>query len=237
VNGFRGAEFNDLNSTYIVRASSAHTWVEAYLPGYGWATFDPTPPDPKAATTRWSRLALYMDAFSEFWQEWVINYDFAHQVTLHNQALAGWQHASAQWQAQLLKRYRRLVHNAQNADFGMKRRTALELVLILLALIFAINSRRLWRAWRRRQIAGKPQEAPRAAATIWYERMEAELARRGCERKPSQTPNEFAASVANPMLQRSVKNFTEHYESARFGDSAEDAEKLPQIYDEIAMLK
>ena len=39
VNGFRTGEFNDLTSQYLVRASNAHSWVEAYFPGYGWISF------------------------------------------------------------------------------------------------------------------------------------------------------------------------------------------------------
>jgi transglutaminase-like putative cysteine protease len=43
VNGFLPGEYNDLAGDYIVRASDAHSWVEAYFPGSGWITFDPTP--------------------------------------------------------------------------------------------------------------------------------------------------------------------------------------------------
>jgi hypothetical protein len=39
VNGFDTGEFNDLTSEYVVRASDAHSWVEAYYPGYGWVSF------------------------------------------------------------------------------------------------------------------------------------------------------------------------------------------------------
>ena len=34
VNGFLPGEFNDLAGDYIVRASDAHSWVEAYFPGH-----------------------------------------------------------------------------------------------------------------------------------------------------------------------------------------------------------
>jgi hypothetical protein len=108
---------------------------------------------------------------------------------------------------------------------------------VLVLLLFVLNARRIARAWRRRRIAASPQQAPRLAASIWYERMTRALARRGCLKKPAQTPSEFADSIDDVQLRRSVAHFTERYESARFGESAADAEKLPEIYDEIAMLE
>lgn len=43
VTGYVATDWNEATSSYIVRASNAHAWVEAeVLPGY-WRTYDPTP--------------------------------------------------------------------------------------------------------------------------------------------------------------------------------------------------
>jgi hypothetical protein len=39
--------------------------------------------------------------------------------------------------------------------------------------------------------------------------------------------------IKDANLRTRVAEFTEAYESARFGKSAEDAERLPQLYEEI----
>jgi len=41
VEGFVGTEQNR-NGTYVVRAKNAHAFVQVYIAGYGWVTFDPT---------------------------------------------------------------------------------------------------------------------------------------------------------------------------------------------------
>ena len=46
--GFQSGVYNPVSDLWLVRASDAHSWVEAWIPGYGWKTFDPTPADPNA---------------------------------------------------------------------------------------------------------------------------------------------------------------------------------------------
>lgn len=43
VAGYRVSEHNPYLGHYVVRDRNAHSWVEAWLPGRGWVTFDPTP--------------------------------------------------------------------------------------------------------------------------------------------------------------------------------------------------
>ncbi len=59
------------------------------------------------------------------------------------------------------------------------------------------------------------------------------LGKRGLKKSPVQTPAEFVTLVDDPNLRQSVAQFTEHYERARFGDSAGDAKRLPELYEEV----
>jgi transglutaminase-like putative cysteine protease len=236
VNGFRNGEYNDLTGNYIIRGRDAHSWVEAYLPAYGWVSFDPTPPDPKPAAGDWNRFLLYVDAAREFWREWVINYDFLHQRTLSVGAAATLRQFFDRGRMSLRARYFALLararHLRREASQSPGEWGAGAMAVVIFAMLL-VNLPRIWRTLRRRHLARNPGRAPQAAATLWYARMTRSLARRGYRRRPAQTPGEFASLIADTSLRQSVSTFTRHYERARFGDSAADASRLPELFEEI----
>jgi transglutaminase-like putative cysteine protease len=236
VNGFRTTEFNDLTSSYVIRASSAHSWVEAEFPGYGWVGFDPTPSAGPQAHGPWDRMLLYLDAAASFWREWVVNYDASHQRALGQDAARNtrtlvermrlWAHDTYE---HLLARARRFEHRVSQAP----GRWGASGLALMLAMLLAVNLGAI-AAWIREQrLAKHPEDAPSEAAALWYSRLTQRLARRGVRKSHAQTPREFAEKIEDEPLRERVERFTSAYEAARFGESAEDAAKLPELYEEV----
>ena len=236
VNGFRSDEFNDITGSYVVRAKDAHAWVEAYFPGYGWQTFDPTPAGTVGTPQGWNRLALYVDAMASFWRDWIVSYDASNQYVLSKAAISSsrnmWEGARV-WArnhyASMLKWAKRSQDRVQNSP----RRWTIIGIGIVLALLLLANLGRIARLLQEAWLAAHPERSPEQAASMWYERMTRILAKHGMRKPRAETPQEFANRIENTRWREPVARFTEVYEAARFGNSAEDALRLPELYEEV----
>jgi hypothetical protein len=107
------------------------------------------------------------------------------------------------------------------------------LIAFTAVLITLLNLRRLVSGLRDRSLRAHPERAPRESAALWYDRMVSRMARRGWRKSPSQTPLDFVAAIQEAALQKKVARFTRAYESARFGESVDDAQSLPELFHDI----
>ena len=233
VNGFLPGEYNDLGGDYIVRASDAHSWVEAYFPHNGWIVFDPTPDAAAPNTSLFTRISQFADWAELTWNDWVIGYDFQHQAALAQSVQMrsrNWRDLASNWFNDRQRHFKDRLSNWQLRHNAL----GLALPLLLFAMLVALRYGHIETALRRLrtalQIRGKnPAAARTLLASRLYQEMLHLMGRHGYERPETQTAFEFAAGVKKPVLKDSVKEFTQIYVQARFGASGGDLTRLQQL--------
>ena len=237
VNGFQTGSYNRIGKDFVVRARDAHSWVEVYFTGYGWIPFDPTPADPHPVLPgEWDD---YVDTAALFWNEWVINYDFGHQVQLAREV----EQDSRDFQQMFRRRSERLKRQGIRAAFRFEgwlmshKMLVLAVMLAILAgLILTDRSgtlaelrfRLTWRFSRRESVLN-PREA-----TLTYQRLLQTLHKKGFRKPASQTPREFAFSFLSTPWGASVMEFTKLYNTLRFGQASVPLARLREILEDIA---
>jgi transglutaminase-like putative cysteine protease len=232
VNGFQSGTFNPISNQYVIRASDAHSWVEAYLESRGWTTFDPTPADPSARPNELlARFSLWTDAADTFWQDWVLRYDQGRQLILASQLqnssrqlrmgwIESWSRSAVQWKSRL-------------GDWSAAHGPALGVMIALLAVVVLAGPRAL-RSLHMLHRVRRVREGQASAgdATVLYERMLDVLRHRGFQKPAWFTPREFAASLPaeTGML---VDQFTAAYNDLRFGGKLDAAPRLTLLLEEL----
>ena len=232
VTGFLPGEYNDIGGDYIIRGSDAHAWVEVYFNAYGWMTFDPTPPSNEQRSFL-NRFALYWDWFQLTWNEWVINYDFSHQLTLGRNM----HDSTKNWNERIHAYYRRKQQAILKKILALDKRTEASpyflpgALVFLLALVFTLRGRSMIRylvtRWSLR--ARRRGDLTASLASLEYSEMLRLLEKRGLRKPASQTPLEFAAAIPAADLTAPVMRLTEMYQSARFGDHPVPAEQMSAV--------
>ena len=237
VGGFLPGEYNDIGGDWIVRSSDAHVWVEVFFPGYGWITFDPTPPGNDTHGGMLERMSMYWDWFQYAWGEWIINYDFSHQITLAQNV----QKTSRDWGEGARKYYQEKQRQILQLIVKLDKKTEASpyflpgILVFLVALLIYLRGRSMFgylmARWSLRARASGNVTA--SLATLEYREMLRLLERRGWRKSPSQTALEFAAAIPAAEIAAPVAQLTALYQSARFGDRPAPAQQMSALLSAI----
>ncbi len=240
VGGFAGGVENPLTGMQIVRSSDAHAWVDAYIPGYGWLEFDPSPKRPTEAGGQLSQLWMYWDALQSGWIEWVVDYDATRQA----QIAAGVQERSQSAVLSMAVGWEQFGKyflgwfegvDAQQVDWSDWRRAlpvlgpiggaaALLLLVLLLRPLWSSLLRR-----RRLQRGSGSQDDIR----YFFERALTALEKRGMKREAHLTGEEIARRLDEPALTSGFRRVLECYNAARFGADRLAEANLPGVVREF----
>jgi transglutaminase-like putative cysteine protease len=233
VTGFQSGVFNPMTGWHVVRTSDAHSWVEAYLPGIGWKTFDPTPPSSTAAAGGfWSQWALYLDAADMFWQQWVMNYDLDHQLVLASRVEQSSRALNGNW----LQAFTRRVRSFTRREWDSAKPYAVTgLVLVALIAAGVLCGPRCWRAL----VAGlhvrrlRRGEIAASDAAVLYGRMLHILRRRGYDKPGWLTPAEFARILPPSPASTVVDNITSLYNELRYGKRPDAGVRMIELLKQL----
>jgi transglutaminase-like putative cysteine protease len=84
VNGFRGGQWSEFGEYLAVTQNQAHSWVEVWIPEFGWVPFDPTPAGAGGTVATiwfWPGRFLF-DGLQHRWNKWVLDYSSDNQYSM-----------------------------------------------------------------------------------------------------------------------------------------------------------
>jgi transglutaminase-like putative cysteine protease len=231
VTGFSGAHYNGYGAYYTVRSGDAHTWVEAYVDGEGWTTFDPTPAsleEPSTIESALIEVRALLDAIRARWAEWIVGYDLRSQRDVAR-AIGRW-----------------LQGGSSSTPRGLQASTPTSvpwraLATIVAILVLAVLADRAYRRLLRgRQPGARARLSSEAREIVaLYRELEAELARLGVPRAPNVTPLEHATALeaARASAADVTMAVTRRYLDARFGGRIATPSELEMLRARVRSLR
>ncbi len=225
VTGFVGGTWNKFGEFYAVRQGDAHSWVEAYIQGRGWMTFDPTPPGAAIPQSDIDGVLAsvrdFFEAVSQRWNRHVLGYDLRQQVSLFESISRD---------------------GGPSALFNTRRGERLLWAIAGLTLAVAC----LWYLRRRRKRQRTAQDVDHrrrtkeeALATALYQSLDRAMTAAGVGRAGATPPLRHAAALVSMghAYGKEILSLTERYLDARFGERPLDHDERRNFETRVRRLR
>lgn len=202
VTGFVVQEKAASGDYYVLRLKHAHAWIEVFLPGQGWVTYDPTPPgvlgDPESKA-----------GFSKALAEWLSNQ---------------WRKAMSLFSLSPKELWGRVVTMAKSVSWVH--------VLVLLALVGGYRAGKAYLAYlkkkRKKEAGWRFAEGRHDRLTPLLERLQDAVDPIEWRREYHETPHEWlnrlGNSTAPPPLLEQLRSFLDRYRAHRYSEQLSDSE-------------
>jgi transglutaminase-like putative cysteine protease len=207
VTGYMPGTYNPFTGYYEIEAQDAHAWVEIYFPNYGWVSFDPTPEGDVVFETRQRR------------NFWILS------------SLGSYLHDKFEPIKSIVLKYFSL--------FGAGARRYLLFILLLMIVSASIIFYKLaWPRLTQHKILKerKPHRIFGGARFLiiqYFQDVSEEFASFGFPRKKSQTPNEYALTLAQRFGFPEINYLARQFEKACYSThliTSSEEEKVKRAF-------
>lgn len=204
VEGFILPEEPDRYGYYHVSNQNAHAWVEVYLEGVGWVTFEPTAPMAGAM----NYTVALEEAQGGSGTNWELPEEFEPEEDIEPNDGLGID-----------------LPDYQRREFSYT--TLLLWVIGIIMVVMLVNQ--MFIALRRMILAFL---APGTSVPFMYQYLVTLLKQAGCELKTGETPRDFALRVDNrfQFAHMSMTEMVEVFYSVRFGRRTPDKKTLKKLF-------
>jgi len=231
--GFFVSRYNPVTGYYEVKMMDAHAWVEAYIDGYGWVTFEPTPGFDLLAIG--GRKTIAFTGITEYMNRLLIDRNIADPE--------GWWARFYALLNRLKDAVRRVFYEIKGLllhiwAWIVDKWIILITMLAMIGAIFFVAGRYMRPFYSRFRLRRQRGGDPAGFIIKCYLEAERVLARRGCPRPMHYTPSEYREMIKERFghLSGQIDTITDLFLYARyspFTPGHEDAERAYRAFEEI----